>query len=141
MIEERSKLSEVRRTGRTQTVAHDRRVRHDPAACLDLAIEQPKGIPLEERAVGPALALATRLRQQGLSVGLEPAGRSLKALLRSADRRGARLAVILGEDELRTGRATVRDLVRREDRRDALTLDAAGPELASAVQALVGASG
>ncbi|TMB16968.1 MAG: histidine--tRNA ligase [Deltaproteobacteria bacterium] len=98
-------------------------------------------LPLEERAVGPALALATRLRQQGLSVGLEPAGRSLKALLRSADRRGARLAVILGEDELRTGRATVRDLVRREDRRDALTLDAAGPELASAVQALVGASG
>jgi len=98
-------------------------------------------LPLEERAVGPALALATRLRQQGLSVGLEPAGRSLKALLRSADRRGARLAVILGEDELRTGRATVRDLVRREDRRDALALDAPGPELASAVQALVGASG
>ena len=98
-------------------------------------------LPLEERAVGPAFALATRLRQQGLSVALEPAGRSLKALLRTADRRGARLAVILGEDELRAGRATVRDLVRGQDRRHALTLDASGPELASAVQALVGASG
>ena len=98
-------------------------------------------LPLEERAVGPALALATRLRRQGLWVGLEPAGRSLKALLRSADRQGARLAVILGEDELRAGQATVRDLVRREDRRHALTLDAPGPELARAVQALVGATG
>jgi histidyl-tRNA synthetase len=95
-------------------------------------------LPLEPQAVGPALALATRLRDQGIAAGLEPVGRSLKALLRTADRRGARLAVIVGEDELRVGRASVRDLVRHEDRRHALGLDAPGPELARCVQALVG---
>src|SRR5438094_638692 len=46
-------------------------------------------LPLAARAVGPALALATRLRDGGLAVGLEPAGRSLKALLRTADRPAA----------------------------------------------------
>ena len=69
-------------------------------------------LPLAARAEGPALGLATRLRREGLAVDLEPAGRSLKALLRAADRRGARAAVILGDDELAAGRATVRDLVR-----------------------------
>src|SRR5579875_984012 len=81
-------------------------------------------LPLEERAVGPGFALATRLRHAGLQVGLEPPGRSLKALLRAADRQGARLAVILGGEELAAGRATLRDLVRGEDRRLALPLDA-----------------
>jgi histidyl-tRNA synthetase len=95
-------------------------------------------LPLTEPAIGPALGLATRLRHQGLTIDLEPTGRSLKAMLRTADRRGARLAVILGEDELRAGRATVRDLVRHEDRRQALVLDAPEAELVTAVQALVG---
>lgn len=95
-------------------------------------------LPLAERAVGPALALATRLRDEGVAVGLEPSGRSLKALLRAADRRGARLAVIVGDDELRTGRATVRDLRRHEDRPQALALDAPGPDLKRSVEALVG---
>jgi histidyl-tRNA synthetase len=95
-------------------------------------------LPLGEEAVGPALALATRLRREGIAIGLEPAGRSLKALLRAADRHGARLAIIVGEDELRAGRATVRDLERHEDRRLALALDASGPDLASHLHALVG---
>jgi len=95
-------------------------------------------LPLDAQAVGPALALATRLRDGGLAVGLEPAGRSLKALLRIADRRHARLAVILGEEELRAGRATVRDLVQHQDRRQVLPLDAGGPELVRALQAMIG---
>ena len=97
-------------------------------------------LPLEPRAVGPALALATRLRDEGLVVALEPAGRSLKALLRAADRRGARLALILGDEELRAGRATVRDLARHEDRRQAVGLDAAGPELARSLAGLMEAT-
>ncbi len=95
-------------------------------------------LPLEARAVGPAFALATRLRDEGLAIGLEPAGRSLKALLRAADRRRARLAVIVGEEELRVGRATVRDLARHEDRPQALPLDAAAPELAQQMRTLLG---
>jgi histidyl-tRNA synthetase len=95
-------------------------------------------LPLAGAAVGPALGLATRLRDEGIAIALEPAGRSLKALLRVAGRRGARLAVILGEDELAAGRATVRDLLRHEDLRHALPLDAPGPELRRRVDALVG---
>jgi len=95
-------------------------------------------LPLAPEAVGPAFALATRLRDAGLGVALEPAGRSLKALLRAADRRGARLAVILGEDELRAGRATVRDLARHEDRRQALALGAPGAALAETVRSMLG---
>src|SRR5438876_1044908 len=95
-------------------------------------------LPLDVQAVGPALALATRLRDGGLAVGLEPAGRSLKALLRIADRRHARLAVMLGEEEVRAGRATVRDLVQHQDRRQVLPLEAGGPELVRALQAMIG---
>jgi histidyl-tRNA synthetase len=95
-------------------------------------------LPLAARAEGPALGLATRLRREGLAVDLEPAGRSLKALLRAADRRGARVAVIVGEDELTAGRATVRDLVRHVDRRQALALDAGGPALGEALRGLLG---
>ena len=94
-------------------------------------------LPLEAAGVAPALRLATRLRDEGLAIGLEPSGRSLKALLRVADRRRARLAIIVGEDELAEGRATVRDLTRHEDRRHALALDAPGPELARFVRAFL----
>jgi histidyl-tRNA synthetase len=111
------------------TTPSDRAASPGPAAAI---------LPLEDRAVAPALALATRLRDQGMIVALEPAGRSLKALLRAADRRRARLAVIVGEEELRTGHVTVRDLVRHEDRRQALALDTPGPELAERLQALLG---
>lgn len=98
-------------------------------------VEAPAGdplaviLPLEEGAVGPALRLATALRDDGMTVGVEPVGRSLKALLGVADRRKARLAVILGADELAAGRATVRNLVRKADRRQALALDAPQAEL------------
>jgi histidyl-tRNA synthetase len=96
-------------------------------------------LALGPEAVGPALALTTRLRDAGVGVALEAPGRSLRALLRAADRQGARLALIVGEDELRAGRATVRDLVRHEDRRHALGIDAPGPELAQRIRELVGA--
>lgn len=91
-------------------------------------------LPLDDRATGPALDVATRLRREGLYVIVEAAGRSMKSLLRSADRQRAGVAVIIGEDELRTGRATIRNLVRREDRPQALSLDAPGPELARQVR-------
>jgi histidyl-tRNA synthetase len=92
-------------------------------------------LPLAAEAVDPALALATRLRDEGLWVGLEPPGRSLRALLRAADRQRARLAVIVGADELAAGRATVRDLARHEDHRAALALDAPGAALAARLRA------
>lgn len=52
-------------------------------------------------------------------------GRKLTAHFKTADRNGARWAVILGDDELATGEIVLRDLVAREDRRLALGRDAA----------------
>jgi histidyl-tRNA synthetase len=75
-----------------------------------------------------------------MAVDVEPAGRSLKALLRTADKRGARLAILLGDDELAAGRATVRDLVRHEDRRQALPFEAPASELARLVAEQVGSA-
>jgi histidyl-tRNA synthetase len=102
----------------------------------DVAVAGPEAVvlPLGEEALGPAFDLATRLRSAGVTVGIEPPGRTLKALLRTADRQGARCAVIVGEDEMREGRATVRDLERRMDRPRVLPFDAAGPELAHAIR-------
>jgi histidyl-tRNA synthetase len=86
-------------------------------------------LPLVPEAAGPALSLATRLRAGGLQVVLEPPGRSLKALLRAANRRQARAALLLGGDELAAGRGTVRDLVRGIDHHLALPLDLEAAEL------------
>jgi histidyl-tRNA synthetase len=91
-------------------------------------------LPLDERAAGPAFDVATRLRREGVHVIVEAAGRSMKSLLRAADRQRAGVAIIIGEDELRTGRATIRNLVRREDRPQALPLDAPGAELARQIR-------
>jgi histidyl-tRNA synthetase len=48
-------------------------------------------------AVGDAFALARRLRDEGVRVEIEQAGRSMKGQLKQADRIGARAAVILGD--------------------------------------------
>jgi histidyl-tRNA synthetase len=103
------------------------------ALAAGLAIEPPVPsvaiLPLVAEAAGPALSIATRLRAGGITVLLEPPGRSLKALLRNANRRQARAALLLGGDELAAGRGTVRDLVRGVDHRLALPLDAGASEL------------
>ncbi len=66
--------------------------------------------PVGEAAAGPALALARRLRQTGLRVEMESPGRRLKAQMKHADKIGARFVVILGDAEIASGRATVRDM-------------------------------
>ena len=112
-------------------------IRAEGGEVLSAELPQALRVGGPARGVAPALRLATRLRDEGLTVNLEPSGRSLKALLRVADRRRARLAIIVGEDELQQGRATVRDLTRHVDRRHALALDAPGPELARSVRAFL----
>ena len=54
--------------------------------------------------------LAESIRGHGLRAETDYFDRGLKAQMKQADRLGARWAVILGEDELKTGRAVVRDL-------------------------------
>jgi histidyl-tRNA synthetase len=56
------------------------------------------------------LRLAADLRASGLSVELYPEGRKLGAQIKYADRRGHRLAVIIGESEWEAGTAQVKQL-------------------------------
>lgn len=55
-----------------------------------------------------AVRLAHEMRLAGLQADLDYLGRSLKAQLREADRQGARVVVILGDDELARGAAAVK---------------------------------
>ena len=63
-----------------------------------------------------AIALASRMRRQGVPTVLGSEGRSLKSQLRYASAINATHAVIIGERELEKGVATVRDLARSEQK-------------------------
>ena len=66
-------------------------------------------VPLGEQAEAAALGLAQRLRHEGFAVELTYRG-SLSKRMKRANQAGAAAAVILGEDEMARGVATVRDL-------------------------------
>lgn len=61
-----------------------------------------------------ALKLAETLHNQRIGALFAPGDRSLKAQLKSANRINAAFTVILGEDEVRAGQATIRDLSNSE---------------------------
>ncbi len=58
----------------------------------------------------PALQLATEFRGSGLEVEWYPVAEKLAKQLKYANRVGARVAVILGPDEIAAGTVTIRDL-------------------------------
>jgi histidyl-tRNA synthetase len=66
----------------------------------------------DAKAMPEAVRLATLLRQAGASAVLGFGGRSLKAQLREADNRGARFAVIIGQEELGKQAVQVRDMAQ-----------------------------
>jgi len=66
-------------------------------------------VPIGADGEALALKLAQELRRDGFSVDLAYSG-NLQKRMRRADRVKARVAVILGEDELKRGQAAVRDL-------------------------------
>ena len=57
-----------------------------------------------------AFRLSYQLNRAGVQAMMDYEGRSLKAQMRRADKFGARYVLILGEDELRSGTATLRDM-------------------------------
>lgn len=82
------------------------------AMLLSDAPEAPRPIaivPLGEAAEAKALTLAEELRRAGMAIELGYSG-NIKKRLNRANKISARAAVILGEDELAEGAASVRDL-------------------------------
>ncbi len=69
---------------------------------------------LGEEAREPALKLAARLRQAGIGVTLAMDDRSLKSQLRQANTLGLSQAIIIGEEEVRSGSVILRDMVKGE---------------------------
>ena len=67
-------------------------------------------VALGEESRSVALKLVTRLRASGIGADLDLAGRSMKGQLREAARSGARFALILGDKEIASGAATLRNL-------------------------------
>ena len=65
---------------------------------------------LGQQAKPVALKVAETLRQENIGVLFTPGDRSLKAQLKAANRIQADFAVILGEDEVKAGQATVRQM-------------------------------
>lgn len=61
-----------------------------------------------------AIALLRELRHAGFEAHMEYEGRSIRSQMKRADRLGARVAVILGDDELARADATVKDMATGE---------------------------
>jgi histidyl-tRNA synthetase len=66
--------------------------------------------PLGKTALEPALVLARDLRREGMACEADARGGSLKNMLGRADKLGARIALLLGENELAAGVVQMKDL-------------------------------
>jgi histidyl-tRNA synthetase len=71
-------------------------------------------VPLGEDARRRSLVLADVLRRTGIVADMAFGSRGLKGAMKAADRSGARFAVVLGERDLATGVAQVKDLTSGE---------------------------
>jgi histidyl-tRNA synthetase len=93
-------------------IGEDRLIEALPASSPCLARPAAPVAVLAAGAVEPmaALELAELLRAAGVAATADLSGRSVRAGLKRADRAGTRFVVLLGDDELAAGQATLRDL-------------------------------
>jgi len=86
-------------------------MRHQGVQVSPLPQPQVIVLHLGEGVQGAALQLANALRVAGIRTEVSFGRRSLRAQLRRADRVGVAYACILGEEELRSGQVTVKDMI------------------------------
>ncbi len=77
-------------------------------------------VGLGEKALAWAIGAAQQLRETGLRVAFDLKGRSLKAQMRDANRLQARFVVIVGENELDSGKANIKSMEAGEQEEIAL---------------------
>jgi histidyl-tRNA synthetase len=73
-------------------------------------------IPLGEEAKKEAVKLLSKLRHSGISADMDYENRSLKGALRKANDLAAKFALIIGEDELKKGVVTLKDMESGEQK-------------------------
>jgi histidyl-tRNA synthetase len=78
---------------------------------------------LGEDGFRSAFALADRLRREGIAVEIDHRRRGLRKQLDLANRVGAQLLLVLGDDEVRTGRGALKTMATGEERTVPLTVD------------------
>ena len=76
--------------------------------------------PLGERAAGEVPAIAAGLRRAGVSADYDMMGRGVKAQMKYADKSGARFVVVIGDNELESGTAVLKNMDTGEERSVAL---------------------
>ena len=86
-----------------------------------------------------ALAIADRLREQGLSVAVDVMGRALRSQMRQADRAGAAWVLLLGEDEVKRGVAILREMASGEQAE--VPLDRVADDVPARIRAAGGRQG
>jgi histidyl-tRNA synthetase len=79
------------------------------------------GVDLFIATLGPeAKAMAVdavfQLRQKGIRTETDYENSSLKSQMRRADKLGARYVLILGEDEIKKGQGTLRDMIKKDQK-------------------------
>lgn len=68
------------------------------------------GVPLGAEATASMVALIHQLRANDIAADMSYGGRGLKGAMKGADRAGAQIALILGEDEVRDATVSVKHL-------------------------------
>lgn len=68
-------------------------------------------IPVGNEAITKVVEIAGDIRSAGINADIAFDGRSIKAAMKSADRSGAKFAVIIGEDEIANSTAVIKNLV------------------------------
>ena len=78
--------------------------------CAKSEISDVYILPIGENAKEYSLSLAAKLRADGLSVETDIMDRGVKAQMKYADKSGTRFLVVLGDDEIASGKARVKNM-------------------------------
>jgi histidyl-tRNA synthetase len=77
--------------------------------------------PMGDAARDTSVTIASQLRQAGFSIDVDYLGRRLKAMLEMADAGGAKYAIVIGDDEIASQTASVRELATQTQHTVALS--------------------
>jgi histidyl-tRNA synthetase len=87
---------------------------------LDITLADEKSVDIYIVTIGEnartwALNHLPKLRKQGISAAMDYMGRSVKAQMKDADRENAKYTIIVGENELKEGKFTLRNMKASEE--------------------------